>query len=136
MVMPRILTIKEPLGNPECPYCYRWVLELGLFSLRIHHWIGNDDLRVFHDHPYPFITFIFKGGYIDCTPGDIIEPLYAPAIRYRKASYKHTVMAKDCWSFLICGFKCRNFKFWSKDLLNSWSPNNYFRKNKYICEDK
>ena len=128
MAMKNIITWKEPLGNPDCPYCYRWVLELGLFSLRVHHWVGNDDIRVFHDHPYAFITFIFKGSYIDCTPGDIVEFLTAPAIRFRPAQYKHTVIAKDCWSFLICGIKIRHFKFWSIDLSKQWTPNQYFRK--------
>jgi hypothetical protein len=61
---------REPLGKPECPYCYRWVLPLGpLGSLRLHHWLASDDLRAYHDHPSHFATLVLRGGYWDETKG-------------------------------------------------------------------
>lgn len=39
----KIIAWAEPLGRPECPYARRWVLNLGVFAIRIHHWIKSDD---------------------------------------------------------------------------------------------
>src|SRR5437667_12181929 len=32
---------REPLGKAECPYAYRTILNLGLFSVRVHHWMPS-----------------------------------------------------------------------------------------------
>src|SRR5947209_8627769 len=87
---------RQPLGRPECPYAYRWVLPLGpLGSLRLHHWVASDDLRASHNHPSDFITIILKGGYHDYQEDDdglkLIEPLKTGDIRFRKASHRHKV---------------------------------------------
>lgn len=57
----------QELGDPECPYMKRWVLNFGKFAIRLHHWIGSDDPRNFHDHAWDFYTFVLKGGYTDVT---------------------------------------------------------------------
>jgi hypothetical protein len=60
------LTWNQPLGEPECPYAYRWVLNLGpLGSIRLHRWIRSDDKRAKHDHPADFVTLVLKGSYTD-----------------------------------------------------------------------
>lgn len=62
----KLLTWKEPLGRPECPYMVRWVLNLGpLGSIRLHHWWRSDDRRAKHDHPADFVTLVLKGSYDD-----------------------------------------------------------------------
>lgn len=59
------VTWGQRLGREECPYMRRWVLNLGLFAIRLHHWSGSDDERHLHDHPWPFLTIVLKGGYTD-----------------------------------------------------------------------
>lgn len=56
---------REELGKPECPYVIRWRLSTPLGSLRVHHWLGSDDDRALHDHPWRFVTLVLKGGYED-----------------------------------------------------------------------
>lgn len=56
------------LGNPDCKYITRWILDLGpLGSLRLHHWYGDDDGRALHDHPWGFLTVCLAGSYMDVT---------------------------------------------------------------------
>ncbi len=119
--------IKEPLGVPECPYAYRWVLNLGIFSLRIHHFLRSDDKRHFHDHAWWFLTFVLKGSYTDVSPNGE-DVLKAGSIRFRKANHPHYVKVADkgCWTFLITGPMTRKWGFWVNGKFKR--PLKYFHK--------
>lgn len=122
----RIITWNQPLGNPKCPYCYRYVLNLGLFAIRVHKWVASDDLRALHDHPYCFITFILRGSYYDISKVKT-EKLTAGCIRYRPATYQHAVQlagTMPCWSLVLSGPFIRQWGFW----LN----NKFIRREKYF----
>jgi hypothetical protein len=112
---PPVLLIKwaERLGLPDCPYVIRWRIEVPAGSLRIHHWLGPDDDRAFHDHPWPFTTLVLRGGYTDFSPAGA-EHLRAGSIRYRAAVYQHTVVpdAGGAWTVLITGPPMRSWGFW------------------------
>src|ERR1700756_1815271 len=57
------IRLGERLGLPQCPYVIRWRLELPFGSVRVHHWLGPDDHRALHDHPWWFLTIVLKGSY-------------------------------------------------------------------------
>jgi hypothetical protein len=119
-----LLKWKEPLGKEDCPYCYRWVVNLGLFS--IHHWVRSDDTRAYHNHPYWFITLILKGKYLDVTDKGT-EELSRGSIRFRKASHTHTVViptGSECWSLLLTGPKINKWGF--------FHGGRFFRSEKYF----
>lgn len=102
----------EKLGLPECPYVIRWRLETGLGSIRVHHWIGPDDSRALHDHPWWFCTFVIRGAYQDITADDR-ELLTAPAVRFRPALYRHYVLPQpEAWTVLVTGPRTRKWGFW------------------------
>lgn len=107
------LAWRERLGLPECPYMIRWRLETPLGSLRLHHWLGPDDDRAFHDHPWWFITAVLRGGYVDHSPTGR-EHLHAGNVRYRPALHRHTVVPDPggAWTFVITGPKTRAWGFW------------------------
>lgn len=109
----RVITWRQPLGDEACPYCFRWVLNLGLFAIRLHKWIGNDDLRARHDHPYWFITLVLWGSYLDVTEKG--EELMRPgAIRFRRSTHQHSVklVSKPCYTLLVSGPFWRQWGFW------------------------
>lgn len=118
-VHPPVLEWGKRLGLPECPYVRRWKLEIPhLGSVRVHHWTGRDDDRAHHDHPWWFLTFVIKGAYEDCSPGEPGEPgriewLSAPAVRFRRAEHRHYVVPqKEAWTILVTGPKTRSWGFW------------------------
>ncbi len=123
----RIFTWKEKLGKPECPYLVRWVLNLGLFSVRLHHWVRSDDRRHRHDHPWWFITIVLSGGYFDQTDSKD-EWLPAGSIRLRKPLHKHIVYVPPggCWTVLLTGPRLRNWGFY---VGKKWK-----KSNKYFLE--
>lgn len=93
----------------------RWLrLEIpGQFSVRVHHWLGPDDDRAFHDHPWWFLTFVLWGSYEDRSP-DGTDRLHAGSVRYRPALHRHTVVPgrHGAWTVLVTGPKVRNWGFW------------------------
>lgn len=105
----------EPLGKKECPYAYRWVLNLGFFSIRVHQWIRSDDKRYFHDHPWSFLTVVLRGGYTDVSPTGR-DVLTAGSIRYRRAQHQHYVDVPPggALTLLVTTAPFRNWGFWVK----------------------
>lgn len=105
--------LNEHLGLPTCPYLIRWRLETPVGSLRVHHWLGPDDDRHFHDHPWDFTTFVVKGGYVDKSP-DGEQHLKAPTVQRRAATHQHTVYPDPggAWTIVFTGPKVRNWGFW------------------------
>lgn len=106
---------KESLGQKEKPYLYRWTFLFFDFSIRIHHWIGSDDTRFFHDHAYDFISFIIKGSYKNVTPKGIFN-VKAGSFWYSKAEDRHylVVPKEGAWTLLFCGRPYRKWGFWIK----------------------
>lgn len=103
---------REAIGLPECPYMRRWVLDFGLFAIRIHHWTASDDARHFHDHPWPFLTFVLRGSYTDASPAGA-DTLRAGSIRFRPANHRHTVQIhRPTWTLVITGHPSRRWGFW------------------------
>lgn len=114
---------REPLGRKECPYAYRWTLNLCLFSIRVHQWIRSDDKRFMHDHPWHFVTLVVRGGYTDVSHPEGKHPSTAEpnrdrltigSIRFRRATHSHYVEVDKggAWSVLLCSMPVRDWGFW------------------------
>jgi hypothetical protein len=104
----------EKLGLDECPYLIRWKIETRKgWSIRLHHWLGPDDDRAHHDHPWRFVTLVLRGGYVDCNR-EGTDRLKVGTIRYRPALHQHTVVPDPggCWTLMVTGPKIRPWGFW------------------------
>lgn len=123
---------RQRLGRADCPYAERWVLDLGAFSIRLHHFLHSDDDRAFHDHPWWFVTLVLRGSYIDRSPaGD--DVLRAGSVRYRPALHRHTVVTEGVWTVLVTGPQERVWGFWPEGKFRRSSR--YFRKyGHHPCE--
>lgn len=121
------LVLGQRLGDPTCPYLIRWVWSTPFGSLRLHHWLSSDDARNFHDHPWWFVTFVLRGGYVDVSPAGE-DRCAAGRVCYRPALHQHTVRvdAGGCWTFLITGPEHRFWGFWVKS--------KFKKANKYFLE--
>lgn len=132
-VHPRVLIrLREELGLPGCPYVIRWRLQVPGGSVRLHHWLGPDDDRAHHDHPWWFVTLVLRGGYTDRSPGGT-ERLRAGSVRYRPALYRHTVVPDPggAWTLLVTGPRVRDWGFWPGKFVkaNKW----FFRYGHHPC---
>ncbi len=121
----------QKLGAPECPYMVRWVLDLNIFSIRLHRWFRGDDERHFHDHPWNFYGIVLFGSYIDSTPNNE-ELMNQFKVFYRKAEHKHTVKTKGCWTLILTGPEIREWGFW---VLNKSKVNEvWFKAKRYFIK--
>lgn len=118
---------KEPLGNPECPYLYRWTLILFGFSFRLHHWLKSDDRRFPHDHACDFVSIVLKGSYANVTPKGRFE-VKAPSWWFAKAEQLHylDIPKEGAWTLLICGRPYHKWGFFVNG--HKWRPLRYFNK--------
>jgi hypothetical protein len=128
-------------------YLKRWVIETPLFSIRLHHWLHSDDTRSFHDHPWNFYSFIFRGAYTDVSPDPVLnlsnhlegklvfDRLSAPAFTYRRANHKHYVRVDEggCWSILVTSPKIRRWGFWLRDKFVI-SYRYFYRFSNHTCD--
>src|ERR1035437_9520510 len=122
-----LLVWGQCLGQEDCIYMRRWLLNLGFISFRVHHWIASDDPRHFHDHPWWFLTFVIKGAYTDVSPkGD--KRMQAGTVGYRPALHRQTVKVDSggCWTIMVTGKKSRNWGFWIGE--------KFKKANKYFLE--
>lgn len=106
----------------------RWVLNLGVCSVRIHHWYSSDDHRAFHDHPWSFVTIVLRGSYVDVSANGR-ESMRPGAIRYRHATHSHTteVAPDGCWTLILAGPTVRKWGF--------WKGSKWVKANKYFLEN-
>ncbi len=86
---------KRPLG---------WLMQLFDIAIRIHEIKRSDDARSFHDHPWPYLTVILKGGYFEITPLYDRSGLYLGeksvyfgpgSILFRRAKTQHRLEIHD-----------------------------------------
>ena len=81
-------------------------------SIRLHHILRSDEGRVFHDHPWPFITILLKGSYTEIKPlfksgmyfGESHETYFAGDVLFRRATDWHRLEVDQgtVWTLFIC----------------------------------
>lgn len=128
----RMLTWAEKLGRPECPYLVRWVLNLWLFSIRLHWWRGSDDQRCFHDHPWWFVSLILWGGYTEHSEDQegLTHRSYGVGnMLIRNAEWRHSVEVgpRGAITLMITGPERRQWGFWVQG--------RFLKRNKYFFQN-
>lgn len=100
-----------PVSFRERPIA--WCFQRFGIAIRLHNILRSDDGRHPHDHPWPFLTIILRGGYYEmlfdergaCTsmtwhgPGSIL---------FRRANTWHQLIVpqgggKECWTLFVTG---------------------------------
>jgi hypothetical protein len=120
----RLLRMEEINGHDACPtYMYRWtLLKLGkLFSIYLHHFVGDDWSRDMHDHPKRFISIGLRGRYVEETPAGERE-FRAPWARTFPANHIHRIRlapGHQAWTLVVVLWPVRPWGFWHR---GSWIP--------------
>lgn len=111
-----------------------WFLRLGhrpgsvhpLIAARVHHILRSDAGEDFHDHPWPYLTIILRGGYCEVRPvldasGRVIEERrrwYGPgSVLLRRAGTWHRLElqpGRTAWTLFCTGPKVQGWGFLSR----------------------
>lgn len=124
--------------SDDVPYLERYYLFIKdrdkfPFNIFVHKFLKSDPDDL-HDHPWPYVTIILKGGYWEYTynsAGDITKTWKgAGSILFRKARSVHRIEIKkniSTWTLFIPGPKLREWGF----ITNSgWINNAEYLKEK------
>lgn len=110
----------DPKGPP---YLIRYrIIQTPLFGVYLHR-LGTADPRdTLHDHPWPFVSIILRGGYTEMVRGTF--PIYAESKRVRwinvkrfKNSY-HWIASLDktpTWTLMFVGRRRRIWGYLDRD---------------------
>ncbi len=98
-------------GPDREPYLVRYTLfTCKYFSVKVHN-ILLSDYQCLHDHPWAFVTFLLKGGYVEHTEkGSKVYGRFS--LLRRKAEFLHRLeVHQPVWSFVVTFRKTRMWGF-------------------------
>lgn len=113
-----LMVKKKIIWRQNMPYLIRYTLRFtpAWCQVKIHHIMLSDHVCL-HDHPWTFISFLIKGGYVEHTPeGSKVYGRFS--LLYRPAKYLHRLeVHQPVWSIVITFKKVR---VWGFKTPNGW----------------
>lgn len=118
------------VGDIEDPYLKRWwiIPRNPLCNIYLHQFLNDDDDRALHDHPFPSISFLFRGGYKEHLVGGSVRLCESPALIARSAKLAHRIellgpieRRYPAWTLFITGPKVREWGFLCKSGWVHWT---------------
>lgn len=103
----------EARGDKDLPYMYRTVLLQTRWGHLYLHRIVRSDYRVFHDHPWAFVSLMLWRGYVEVTPWGERRTWPGMVLR-RPADWVHRIELvgeKPALSLIWVGRKTRTWGF-------------------------
>lgn len=90
------------------------VIQTPLFAVYLHKHLRPDPQRELHDHPFSFVSIIFKGAYRERRMASVPLRHDALSVRWMKAEWPHSILELlrvPTWTLLLCGRRRREFGF-------------------------
>ncbi len=106
----------EPIGRRGATYLDRWVLaRLGERRLYLHRF-RFDDPEEPHNHPRTFVSFLFRGAYLEEVLGPdgtiTTREIRAPHVRRFPPEHAHRIVrCRGAWSLVAVGRRRQNWGF-------------------------
>jgi len=108
-----------------------FIFESERFRIYLHKISLSDADPCMHDHPWWFVTFILRGGYIEHTPKGTFERKPGQ-VRYNPIPWLHRLeLKKPAWTLLIGGRVKRTWGFMTP---NGWMPFDEYNKQRELEE--
>lgn len=132
---------RKAIGPDENPLLVRFILfRVPAIGVYLHHLCRSDYDRALHDHPWPFISVLLKGGYTEIhdqtIDGGKVSVRHGRGdVLVRPAEWRHRFVleeGKKAWTLVIVGRRCRRWGFF---LPSGWC---WWRKHdseRGICSD-
>lgn len=104
-------------------------LDLGPVGVYVHHIAGPDPGLDLHDHPWPFVSLILRGGYVEQV-ADTREPWLVRLRKWHRWSVHrmpfticHRIVQAEpgTWTLIVRGRKSRTWGFYLVDE-GRWTP--------------
>jgi hypothetical protein len=118
------LTIRVPAAHGQLGRIYLdrlRILDTPWFGIYLHRMVGPDWSPHNHDHPWPFVSFVLRGGYIENVSIDthhfeIHMNRYVRWFNAKRATDKHRIVwieREPTWTLVLRGKRVREWGFWT-----------------------
>lgn len=113
--------------DPETNYLTRWrIIQTPWFGIYLHRMDGPDSRATLHDHPWPFVSFILRGGYDETQ--SYTRPLGRPVrhVNVKRATDLHYIShlhRTPTWTLMLVGRRHRTWGYVDRD--GGWTAFNY-----------
>lgn len=107
--------------DPSKDYLWRLrIVQTPLFGIYLHKLCGPDARSILHNHPWAFVSFVLKGGYMEFVPG----PFYAQSRYIKRVNMKrfnksyHWIAELDrtpTWTLVFVGRRRRVWGYLDRD---------------------
>lgn len=111
------------LDDPTSNYLTRWrIIQTPWFGIYVHRFGGPDSRPTLHDHPWPFVSLVLRGGYIERRaygqPGVTVRH-----INVKRATDVHWIdqlLRTPTWTLMLVGRRRRTWGY--VDPGGEWTP--------------
>lgn len=101
------------IGGKDDPYLLRWwiVPKNRFLKLYVHCFLRSDDDRALHDHPWPWMSYLAVGSYIEHTKKGS-KKYQEGSIRIRSPWHAHRIeLTNPVWTIFLMGPNIRQWGF-------------------------
>lgn len=98
------------------------IIQTPFFGLYLHRFEGPDPRPTLHDHPYPFLSIILRGGYVErrlnTHSHDVDEQHVVRRFNRMRPTDAHAIISllrNPTWSILLVGRRVREWGYWEPD---------------------
>lgn len=131
------------IRNPRQPYLVRWrLLQTPWFAIYLHKICQPDQDRHLHDHPWPFVSIVLRGGYDEVRPhgyrsgarvGEWWPARYEKrrgclSIAFRRSTDLHRISRlhrRPTWTLLLVGPRRRD---WGYSVGGRWISHDIYHR--------
>lgn len=96
-----------------------WIVKTPWFGVALHRMKGADARTTLHDHPWPFVSIVLRGGYtqrrLKPRGMGVIERQHVRRINHLGLQDAHSIIELDrtpTWTLVFTGKQVRSWGFW------------------------
>ena len=116
-------TFKVPQYDGDDDYLTRLrIVQTPWFGLYLHRFDGPDPRPTLHDHPWPFLSFVLRGGYVERRLNTLtmkVDENHRVRFVNRMPTHgAHSIMRltrTPTWTFMVVGRRVRTWGYWEQN---------------------
>lgn len=110
-------------------YLTRWrVVQTPWAALYVHRFDGPDPRSTLHDHPWPFVSIVLRGGYyerrLDPVTMQVDEAHRVRRVNRMRLGGAHAIMRltrNPTWTLMLVGRRVRTWGYWEPAWNGLWA---------------
>lgn len=105
--------------QPERNYLTRWrIIQTPWCAIYLHRMDGPDPRATLHDHPWPFVSFVLRGGYDEVQTYTLPVGWAVRRVNVKRATDLHYIrdlQRTPTWTLMLVGRRRRDWGYVDRD---------------------